>query len=343
MLSRMFRSIEAFVLVIVAVTFSLPAIAIGQGDTYTASFVSRKSYSIQQGRLVEVAVPDKEFQDRRDINPVHLKLLRNGEPHNDSRIDATDFTVSVTDSGGTAITGATAAMSSFRAFAGSYQFNISAPENTGVHDAGKVIVTLNANAIPGLASVSREFVFSYPPGYGANMNKLTPDFIVLGPREIDWETKEVYYENGQGDTTDPDLKDLDPEAVILSIIWKDAQGKSTDVTGVTTSDIKVEIDYDGDSIGYQEVSGHVSVPVYPSWAPLTPAESSSQEFKLKIPATGSGKIKVYVRENATDGFTNEETPLSLYPIVFPVSPFGDRGVAQVSYLRFGPPLDPNMK
>lgn len=314
-------------LVIVTLIFSPFCICVAQSDTYTASFVPRKSYSYYpvKKKIIGVDIPDKKFEDKLDKNPVHLKLLRNGEPHNDSRIDEADFTITVTNNSGTAITGATSEMSSFRAFSGSYQFNVGAPENTGTNNTGKVVVTLNANAVPGLASVKKEFIFSYPSG-----PELKVDFLVLGPTQD-------YYTNGQGSNPDPFLKDLDPESVLLTLIWVHAGTKETVyVTGVTTSDIKVEIDYDGDSLGYQEASGHISVPVYPDWFPFEPIGKSTQDFKLTIPSSGSGKIRVHVRADAADGFTNDQT--QLWRMGRAVSSVNDTDTNNAPFIfNFGPP------
>ena len=193
-----------------------------------------------------------------------------------------------------------------------YNLVVSPPRNT-TQNHGRILISLKEGAITGLANDDfPELIFAFT--YGTIVAKV--DFFVFLPKD--------YYRNGAGSNPDPDLKDLDGESVILGLRW------DRWVTGIGVDDFEVEIDNTDDGTENYLNADHlnlISIPEYPEDFPFEPVPDGAApdcEFKLLIPDSGAGRIRVYVKENAVDE-GNAKTQLSIFD-----------GAKRRDYLTYGP-------
>ncbi len=205
-----------------------------------------------------------------------------------------------------------------------YEFFLPPPRNLKAGlTSGKIKIGLKPGSMSGLADddINITYTFNYSNPIVAQV-----DFRVLHPK--------AYYRNGAGTNPDPELLDLDGESVILGLYW------DRHVTGLETSDFEVEIDNTDDNTDNYVTStaSLIQVPRYPEGFPLDPVPFDEEgdpdptiplmscEFKLLIPASGSGRLRVYIAENACDQ-GNVRTLLKVFSLLEP---------ATESYISYGP-------
>lgn len=211
-----------------------------------------------------------------------------------------------------------------RVYRPKYEFFLPPPRNlNGGLTSGKIKISLKPGAMSGLADddIDITYTFNYSNPIVAKV-----DFVVLHPKP--------YYRNGTGANPDPEFLDLDGESVILGLYW------DRHVTGIETSDFEVEIDNTDDNTDNYVTStaSLIQVPRYPEGFPLDPVPFDEEgdpdptmplmscEFKLLIPASGSGRLRVYLKENACDQ-GNVKTLLKVFSLLEP---------AAESFISYGP-------
>ena len=262
------------------------------------------SYSFGQKHLeVDLKSKSTEFVSRNGKIPVKLKVFENGNsvPYYARLLDGGDFITEVYDVDGNIIQGGKSRISSFGfgSYTRRYDFVLHAPSSLS-HLNGKVILKLNEDALVDLPlSTKRDIKAEYEFDYTGDDSIKLINFFLICPRQ-------AYYVNGQGSDPDPFFEDLDFVSVIIGVKWSDY------VTGVNTDDFEVEIDWAGDTHGYVTVEDYISIPNYPKWytdAIDAPIGKTKQEFKLKIPESGSGTIIVFIKTNAADNAANTRLQL----------------------------------
>ncbi len=172
-----------------------------------------------------------------------------------------------------------------------YEFALPAPRNLDI-TSGKIKISLKPGSMSGLADddLDLTFTFNYSTPIVANA-----DFVVVSP-------KQRYHRNGS--------------VVLIGLYW------DRRVSGVGTDDFDVEIDDTDDSVDNYVLSASQLIDKIYNYDETVP--DLSFLFELTIPDSGTGRIRVFLKENACNK-GNPKTRLTIF-----------KSTESESYMEYGP-------